>query len=83
MNALQDICRQLDPITGTCLQRQVINGSMVALNAVASRFFTVMSTAGGTVDHRPFMTDAEKRLISEWLDIGAQYYNDPFLAPVN
>jgi hypothetical protein len=21
------------------------------------------------------------RLISEWLDIGAQYYNDPFVAP--
>jgi hypothetical protein len=22
------------------------------------------------------------RLITEWLDIGAQYYNDPFVAPV-
>jgi hypothetical protein len=22
------------------------------------------------------------RLISEWLDIGAQYFNDPFVAPV-
>jgi hypothetical protein len=21
------------------------------------------------------------RLISEWLDIGGQYYNDPFVAP--
>jgi hypothetical protein len=21
------------------------------------------------------------RLISEWLDIGAQFYNDPFVAP--
>jgi len=26
--------------------------------------------------------DAELRLIAEWLDIGAQYYNDPFVAPV-
>jgi len=22
------------------------------------------------------------RLIAEWLDIGAQFYNDPFVAPV-
>jgi hypothetical protein len=34
------------------------------------------------VDHRGFLTAAELRLISEWLDIGAQYYNDPFVAPV-
>jgi Hydrazine synthase alpha subunit middle domain/WD40-like Beta Propeller Repeat len=34
------------------------------------------------VDHRGFLTPAELRLISEWLDIGAQYYNDPFVAPV-
>jgi hypothetical protein len=32
----------------------------------------------GTVDHSTFMTDAELRLVAEWLDIGAQYYNNPF-----
>jgi hypothetical protein len=26
---------------------------------------------------------AELRLLSEWVDIGAQYYNDPFLAPLD
>ena len=36
---------------------------------------------GATVDHTGFLTQAELRLISEWLDIGAQYYNDPFVAP--
>ena len=36
---------------------------------------------GVTVDHTDFLTKAELRLISEWLDIGAQYYNDPFVAP--
>jgi Tol biopolymer transport system component len=34
------------------------------------------------LDHTGFLTTAELRLISEWLDIGAQYYNDPFVAPV-
>jgi hypothetical protein len=33
------------------------------------------------VDHTGFLTTAELRLIAEWLDIGAQYYNDPFVAP--
>jgi hypothetical protein len=35
------------------------------------------------LDHTGFLTTAELRLISEWLDIGAQYYNDPFVAPAN
>lgn len=35
----------------------------------------------GEIDHRGFLTTAELRLIAEWLDIGAQYYNDPFVAP--
>jgi hypothetical protein len=48
--------------------------SMAAANARGSRFFTVMNN--GT--HAGMLTSAELRLISEWLDIGAQYYNDPF-----
>ena len=31
-----------------------------------------------TVDHVGLLTDAELKLIAEWLDIGAQYYNNPF-----
>jgi len=34
------------------------------------------------LDHTGYLTTAELRLIAEWLDIGAQYYNDPFVAPV-
>ncbi len=50
-------------------------------------FFTVFMMFGtctggaATVDHTQFLTPAELRLISEWLDIGAQFYNDPFVAP--
>jgi hypothetical protein len=36
---------------------------------------------GVTVNHTGYLSPAELRLISEWLDIGAQYYNDPFVAP--
>lgn len=48
--------------------------SMAAGNARGSRFFTVMNNA----THQGMLSTAELRLLSEWLDIGAQYYNDPF-----
>lgn len=32
-----------------------------------------------TVDHSQLMTKAERRLLSEWIDLGAQYYNDSSL----
>jgi hypothetical protein len=48
--------------------------SMAASNARQSRFFTVMNNT----THAGMLTTAELRLLSEWLDIGAQYYNDPF-----
>lgn len=43
------------------------------------RFFTAMANA----QHAGMLSTAELKLISEWLDIGAQYYNDPFAAPQN
>ncbi|MGB5738872.1 MAG: hypothetical protein WBM54_05955, partial [Woeseia sp.] len=33
--------------------------------------------------HADYLSGAEKRLIAEWLDIGAQYYNNPFDVPQN
>jgi len=33
--------------------------------------------------HFNILSQAERRLIAEWLDVGAQYYNDPFDAPAN
>jgi len=35
-------------------------------------------TGPRTVDHRGFMTASELRLVAEWIDLGGQYYNDPF-----
>jgi hypothetical protein len=46
----------------------------------SNRFFTPFNS-GGT--HEGWLTPAELKLLSEWLDIGGQYYNDPFTAPVN
>jgi Hydrazine synthase alpha subunit middle domain len=35
-------------------------------------------TLGGVHDHSAYLNAAEKRLVTEWVDIGAQYYNSPF-----
>ncbi len=33
--------------------------------------------------HAGTLSESELRLIAEWLDLGAQYYNNPFAAPLN
>jgi hypothetical protein len=49
----------------------------------SGRFFNRFenSANNGTVDHFNFLNSAERRLIAEWLDVGAQYYNNPFDVP--
>lgn len=59
-----------------------VNPSMSAIGANASNLF--FSRFDSVADlHTGFLSDAEKRLIAEWLDVGAQYYNNPFDAPAN
>ena len=61
-----------------------VPGSIAAGSAAGSKFFRVLSgSLVGTVNHSGYMTPAELRLLSEWADIGAQYYNNPFAAPLN
>ena len=58
---------------------------MTAGSAAGSTTFLRMfdgSFHDPVLDHTGYLSPAELRLISEWLDIGAQFYNDPFVAPV-
>jgi hypothetical protein len=82
--ALQDRLEQtgVDPITGDPVFATVgVNPSMSTAGALASGNFFDRFAAGGS--HAGRLSPAELRLLSEWVDIGAQYYNDPFLAPLN
>ena len=87
-NVLQDRCVQfaIDPVTmqQVCAQFQAVARPLIPLNARNSPFFSRFA-AGGS--HRTggvsWLTAGELKLISEWVDIGAQYYNDPFKAPEN
>ena len=55
--------------------------SMRTAGALASSDFFDRFEVGGS--HEGYLSDAEKKLIAEWLDVGAQYYNNPFDAPIN
>jgi hypothetical protein len=81
--AVVDECIERDPVTMVCITFRTVSAPMTAGNARASRFFDKMQSTGGTVNHKDFMSPSELRLVSEWLDIGAQYFNDPFTAPEN
>ena len=86
MGALVDrlVPGPIDPNTGMPTMVGVaVAPSMSAGNARGSTRFFSRFAAGGS--HQEFLTPAELRLLSEWLDIGAQYFNNPFdeMAPVN
>lgn len=79
--ALQDVVIEVgvDDEGNPILQNVPVQASMSAAGANASGRFFSRFDAGGT--HAGYLSPAELRLISEWLDIGAQYYNDPFAVP--
>jgi len=81
---LQDRLVQVgvDPVTGAPQLVPVpVPASMSAGSARASvRFFSLFALGGS---HQGRLTAAELKLVSEWLDLGAQYFNDPFVAPLD
>lgn len=83
MGALQDRQVQVGvDIDGNPILATVnVNPSMSVAGALASGRFFNRFEAGQS--HDGYLSDAEKRLIAEWLDVGAQYYNNPFDVPIN
>ena len=72
-----------NPIQQTTIVPTPVNAPAPSMSVAGSRSGTFISKfrAGGS--HEGYLSAAELRLISEWLDIGAQYYNNPFDAPEN
>lgn len=67
----------VDPINGTpILSPATVPGYLAATNARGSRFFTAFAAGGPHATG--YLTADELRLLSEWVDIGAQYFNNPF-----
>lgn len=56
-----------------------VPAAMQAGSALGSTaFFSRFSTGGS---HQGYLSAAELKLLSDWLDIGGQYYNSPFVIP--
>jgi hypothetical protein len=55
-----------------------VGASMRTQGALSSGTFFAVFESGS---HQAWLSPAELRLIAEWLDIGGQYYNNPFDAP--
>ncbi len=70
------IMGQPGPSVGPFLNAGSANGGQSA------QFFSLFAAGG---QHPGWLNPAELRLLSEWLDIGAQYFNNPFdpKVPVN
>ena len=66
-----------DPVP-VLVTRAVVAPMRAGSAAASTAFFDIFAPAGS---HEGWLTDAERRLLSEWLDIGGQYYNDPFVVP--
>jgi len=72
-----------DPVLTTVpiTRPEIVFPALRATNALNNTRFLSLFDAGQI--HDAYLSPAELKLISEWLDIGAQYYNNPFEAPVN
>jgi hypothetical protein len=81
MGALTDECAQLDPDTGVCnaffTSGPYLNAGS-ARGGLSSAFLSRFEAGSGDPIHAGLLSLAELRLLSEWLDIGAQNFNNPF-----
>jgi Hydrazine synthase alpha subunit middle domain len=64
---------------GTTTITQVRGQEFISGDARDSHFFQVFSS---DATHVGLLSPAELRVLSEWVDIGAQYDNNPFAAPL-
>ena len=79
MGVLQDklVPAGFDPVTGLPIFVPVSVPASISPGSArnSTRFFSRF-IAGAS--HAGYLTPAELRLISEWVDLGAQYFNNPF-----
>ena len=73
-----------NPTTGVTTTTTVpaLPAPMVGGSARASSTFFALFSNAADANHYQVLSPAELRVVSEWLDIGAQYYNNPFVIPV-
>jgi hypothetical protein len=74
----------VNPVTGQPVTTQVRGAEIASGNAAGSHLFQVFTNPADPAyaTHNGLLSPAEIRLLSEWVDIGAQNFNNPFNAPL-
>ena len=77
--------RVFGTMSATGARRSYFIEKLTETELEAGRALSTAVTDPNFIDHTGLLTNDELRLISEWLDLGAQYFNDPFdpTAPQN
>lgn len=70
-----------DPVPVFVTTTVGVAGPLMAGNALGSNGFFDLFATGGS--HEGRLSNSELKLIAEWLDLGGQYYNNPFDAPLD
>lgn len=58
---------------------EILSGQTLRASTEARRAHP--APPAGAPDHTALLNPAEKRLLAEWIDLGGQYYNNPFDGP--
>ena len=77
--ALVDVQNGVD-VDGNPIFIPIPSPASAAGSRVSGAFFGRF-TDPNNAEHNGVLSSAERRLIAEWLDVGAQYYNNPFDVP--
>ena len=56
---------------------EILSGDRLMADAEDRGLYPDPQTAGGP-DHSQMLTAAEQRLLAEWMDVGGEYFNDPY-----
>lgn len=66
------------PVLTTVAVRASMSGGGARASARFFNRFAQFDALNDTVDHRGWLNPSELKLLSEWLDLGGRYYNNPF-----
>lgn len=69
-----EVPRRASPLVNAGYAR----GSYLIEKLYNSELFADKALPANGLDHSSMLNNDEKRLVVEWIDIGAQYFNDPF-----
>ncbi len=76
--ALVNVSRARSSYITEVLTNSELNAADFSSTFNGVTYTKTQTVSGNVVDHSTMLNASEKRVIYEWIDLGGQYYNDPF-----